>query len=104
MNCWKCRALLETEKISFRAVCDQCGSYLHCCKGCRFHAPGRNNECMIPGTDLIVDREAGNFCEDFLIKQDLQKNEQVDPLSRARKLFGEDIEIPKRSFDDLFGD
>jgi hypothetical protein len=26
---------------------------------------GLANDCKIPGTERIVDREAGNFCEEF---------------------------------------
>ncbi len=67
MNCWKCGSLLpETDrKISFRAFCDQCGFALHCCVNCKNYAPGRPNDCAIPGTEFVSDRMANNFCEEF---------------------------------------
>jgi hypothetical protein len=63
--CWQCGAPLESERIGFRAMCDACSAWLHCCKNCRFYMPGKPNDCAIPGTDLIVDREASNLCEEY---------------------------------------
>ncbi len=66
MLCWKCGVELATErKLSFRAVCEACGTSLHCCKNCQNYTPGKPNDCSIPGTDFISDREANNFCEEF---------------------------------------
>lgn len=89
MNCWKCGNLLQhvDRKIAFRAVCDRCDSYLHCCKNCNHYAPGRSNDCLIPGTDFIAEKEANNFCEDFEILVRLPKSPLI---------------IEKKSFDDLF--
>jgi hypothetical protein len=70
MNCWKCGAKLEESslgKISFRAICEKCHSWLHCCKNCVNYKPGLPNDCYIPGTEFISDREASNFCEEFKI-------------------------------------
>lgn len=89
MNCWKCGALLpDTErKISFRALCDSCGFGLHCCKNCRNYAPGRPNDCAVPGTEYVADREANNFCEEF----SLLGKAPVKPPTNLKK-----------GFDDLF--
>lgn len=67
MHCWTCGALLPDaeRKISFRAVCEKCGAALHCCKNCKNYAPGRPNDCAVPGTDYVPDRAANNFCEEF---------------------------------------
>ena len=89
MNCWKCGALLYNvdRKISFRAICDHCGSSLHCCKNCKHYAPGRPNDCAVPGTEYIPDREANNFCEEF----DLLGKPPTPPPRNSKK-----------AFDDLF--
>lgn len=89
MNCWTCGATLpEAErKISFRAVCDQCGAALHCCKNCRFYAPGRPNDCAVPGTEYVPDRSANNFCDEFSI------------LGKPPSTPSKDL---KNKFDDLF--
>lgn len=90
MNCWKCGASLHhvDRKISFRAICDQCGTSLHCCKNCLNYAPGKPNDCAVPGTEYIPDREANNFCEEF---EFLGKPPPVKPPQGNRK-----------AFDDLF--
>lgn len=72
MKCWKCGKLVSEEpvKIAFRAECPHCGIDLHVCAGCRYYAPGKPNECAVPGTEFIRDREAANFCEEFKVKMD----------------------------------
>lgn len=90
MFCWVCGASLpplEYGKISFRATCDKCGAALHCCKNCKHYKPGLPNDCAVPGTDFISDREANNFCEEFSI---LGKG----PAPKSNQ--------PRKRFDDLF--
>jgi hypothetical protein len=68
MKCWVCGALIEMPlngKISFRATCEKCNADLHCCKNCKFYKVGKPNDCLIPGTEFIADREKNNYCEDF---------------------------------------
>lgn len=91
MLCWSCgHAMPDPQfgKLSFRAVCDKCGMGLHCCLNCKYYAPGRPNDCAVPGTDFIADRAANNFCEEFSIlgKGPVPKDPNV-----------------KKRFDDLFG-
>lgn len=54
-------------KLSFRAVCEKCLAYLHCCKNCRYYKPGLPSDCRVPNTDPIRDREGCNFCEEFAL-------------------------------------
>lgn len=70
MNCWKCQKEIKEmiDKIGFRAECPHCGADLHTCTNCRYYSPGKPNDCLIPGTEWIKDREARNFCEDFAVK------------------------------------
>lgn len=84
-NCWKCGKEIDDlpKKISFRETCPHCTAYLHCCKNCKFFAPGHANQCLIPGTDPVSDRETLNYCEEFQLKtkgQELKKN--PDDISR----------------------
>ena len=68
MNCWKCGVLLKTknlEKMPFRERCEACDIPLHCCKNCAYYKINYPNNCLIPHTEFIRDREAQNFCEDF---------------------------------------
>ncbi len=65
MNCWKCAKPLDIAKIGFRAVCNHCDHDLHVCVNCTYYAPGKPNDCMVPGTDSVRDKERANLCEDF---------------------------------------
>lgn len=106
MKCWKCN--FETEdpplgKLSFRSVCEQCSVWLHCCKNCKNYRPGLPNDCKIPGTELISDREAANFCEEFKLSG-VGRTLFSDPKNAAKKLFKEEGEdsSARRDFDSLF--
>jgi hypothetical protein len=102
MICWKCQKALPDpkEKIGYRAACSLCGADLHTCTGCRYYCIGKPNDCLIPGTDPIRDREKNNFCEEF--KPILPKGETPPPNSNAKKILGEPEK--KKSFKDLFPD
>lgn len=66
MNCWHCgKELPDIKKVGFREQCDFCSAWLHVCKNCCNYKPGLPNDCMVPGTDYIADREKFNFCEEF---------------------------------------
>lgn len=90
MNCWKCGTQLPdpSGKLSFRAECDKCSAWLHCCKNCKNYKPGLPNDCMIPGTDPISDREASNFCEEFQLRG-TGPEKKADPKDVLKRLFGE---------------
>lgn len=71
MKCAYCGSLQEfSGKVPFRASCEVCGRDLHTCKNCKYYSPGKPNDCLVPGTLYISDREAYNFCEDFSPRQD----------------------------------
>lgn len=66
--CWKCGAPLpdfDFGKVSFRASCDHCHADLHVCRNCTHYQPGKPNDCLIPNTDPVSDREKSNLCESF---------------------------------------
>jgi hypothetical protein len=113
MKCWKCgfeQSDPPDKNLPFRATCDKCGAWLHCCKNCQNYKPGLPNDCVIPGTEYIADREAINFCEEFKLRgTGPEKTGSVDEA--ARRLFGDepnqkkdDKEGPKGRFDSLFRD
>lgn len=107
MHCWKCQKKLEdppSPRLPFRATCDHCAAWLHCCVNCRHYKPGLPNDCKIPGTELIADREACNFCEEYLLlhKSNDNSNDSIENVSK--KLFGEEAKPNKKSFNDLFDD
>lgn len=88
--CWKCKKPLPTElqvRIPFRAICEHCHSYLHCCRNCQHYKIGLPNDCEVPDTDPISDREAFNYCESFKL---LGKgpSPKIDPKDVEKRLFG----------------
>lgn len=104
MDCWNCGAALDDPpggKLSFRATCDKCSGWLHCCRNCRNYKPGLPNECMVPGTDYIADRTANNFCDEFQLLGKAP-SAKADPKDVSKKLFGDEGEPPKKGFDSLF--
>jgi hypothetical protein len=63
--CHRCGAEIRLERVGVRDVCDRCRAYLHCCRNCEFYEPGLHNDCREPNTEIVADREAGNFCDAF---------------------------------------
>ena len=53
------------ERVGRRDACLQCGADLHCCRNCRFYAPGHHNDCLENQAERQVDKNAGNFCDYF---------------------------------------
>lgn len=67
--CHSCHQEVNMEtKIGRQDTCPNCYADLHCCLNCRFHDPGRQNECMEPHAGFIRDREGANFCHCFEFK------------------------------------
>ncbi len=101
MKCWKCNKTISDlpVKIGFRASCTHCDADLHVCKNCRYYSIGKPNDCIVPGTDLIADREQSNLCEEFKPKTKFEEGSKTD---RARQIFGEDAVEEKKNFDDFF--
>lgn len=57
---------------------------------------------MIPETEQIADREGGNRCDWFQVREE-KKDLKDDSSDAARRLFGDEEEPPSpTSLDDLF--
>lgn len=108
--CHKCGTRWESEKSqpAFKEVCGKCSAYLHCCRNCRFHVPSAPNQCYIPNTEHVANREGLNYCEEFEFREgardaagnDTQRRKALDAFSG---LFGDASEEDRKpSFDDLF--
>ncbi len=48
-----------------KEFCEGCAAYLHCCRNCRHFAPTLHNQCAIPTTEWVGDKEGANFCDEF---------------------------------------
>jgi hypothetical protein len=111
MICWKCQAEFEDfeGRVPFRSSCESCASWLHVCVNCKHYKIGLPNDCAIPDTVRVNDREKYNFCEDFSLKAPSPK-EESDISKVAKQLFGNDGEEEnkknsgKDGFNSLFAD
>jgi hypothetical protein len=63
--CHRCGTEVQRERVGVREVCGGCGGYLHSCLTCELYAPGAHNDCREPLSEIVADKEAGNFCEYF---------------------------------------
>jgi len=103
VHCPQCKSPQEYDgqRVSFRATCSVCSSDLHVCVNCKYHNPPKPNECDIPNTEPISDREKYNFCEEFSPKSE---SECSPPSSdSAFRLLGK-RPPSSPSFKDLFKD
>ncbi len=111
MQCWKCYDTLDDmpPKLPFRAVCDHCHSWQHVCKNCKYHKQGLPNDCFIPDTLSIADKEKCNFCEEFVIKEAGEQENGPSIEDISKRLFQDDGGSPQtqkeeNAFDALFDD
>ncbi len=84
--CWKCHQKSDSP-INFKSLCQACGSYLHTCVGCQFYQIGKPNDCQIPNTEPIRDREHFNYCEDFKSVSEVSKKDKPSVEDIAKRLF-----------------
>ncbi len=92
-NCWKCGTRWEGDAQPGRGeTCTQCGWDTRSCANCKHHDTRYHNECKIPGTDTIRERERSNFCEEFELKSKEGTSAQQQTSAEAKKkldrLFG----------------
>lgn len=90
-KCWKCGQELSDmpKKVPFRFICPSCMSYQHCCQNCQNYQVGLPNDCKIPGTDFVSDRQGVNFCEEFNLLGDFSSKPKIDPKDVLKRLFGD---------------
>jgi hypothetical protein len=94
--CYQCGAAwaLRTQP-GFRATCDECGMFWHCCRNCRFYDTAQPNDCRVPNVEPVPDKQNANFCEEFML---------ADRQSGVADATDDDDGEARRRFDALFGD
>jgi len=94
--CYKCGAAWVSEhRFPGRAeTCERCGYDLRCCLNCRFYDSPSPNQCKSPTTELVLDKEKGNFCDEFEFAEDKGPEKQDGTRETSRDkwkdLFGGD--------------
>lgn len=87
-NCWKCGSQWESDSQPGRGdACPRCDLDFHSCRNCRHHDPRYHNECRVPDTEFIRDREKANFCDQFEIAAKAPGGAGGKDLEEARKRF-----------------
>jgi len=65
-SCHACGAEIPAvERVGRRETCARCGAELHCCRNCRFYAPGMHNDCAENQAERVVEKTRSNFCDYF---------------------------------------
>ena len=75
-----------TGRVMRKDVCANCGRDLHCCLQCRFHDPGRHNQCREPKSDMVRDRDKVNTCDYFEFAGGEQKGGESEKDRARRRL------------------
>lgn len=106
LECWNCGADLADipRPISRHANCPGCYEVLHCCRMCRWYAPGRPGDCDHDRADPPVEKENANFCDYFVPTNAYMKDEgerKAAARSRFADLFGEDSQEAQDDISDL---
>lgn len=116
--CHKCGAewVSEQKRPHFKAYCEGCSAYLHCCKNCKYHDLSAPNQCYIPNTETVADRSKMNYCDEFEFREGGGPSAGGDKASAARAqldtLLGGDggasstpqaADEARDAFDGLFG-
>lgn len=97
--CWSCGKPTGYKITVGRGdQCDNCGSDLRVCRGCRHFAPGKRWQCKENIERPEVDKERANFCDFFQIRTAMKRPGGVEVKTRDEK------ESRKQTFDDLFKD
>jgi len=92
-SCAKCGTSIESGvPIGRSSTCPSCNAYLHSCVNCRFHSPGRHNDCAEPQAELVRDKRSANFCDYFVMREAGGDRDGTDTRKSARD-----------AFDSLFG-
>lgn len=77
---WDTR-ILRTE------TCPWCRSDLHVCLNCKYHETSRNNECAIPNTERVRERDRANHCNEFVFRSG-KLQEDSSKMTTMNKLNG----------------
>jgi len=87
--CWSCGQRLNAGDYQREGECPQCRKQTHVCRNCRFHEPGRPNDCQEPIAEHVRDKDRANFCDYF------------EPSPNSHNPAG-DADALKRSAENLF--
>ncbi len=93
--CHKCGAAWVSEQrfAGRTETCAKCGYDLRCCLNCKLYDPRAPNQCASPTTELVLDKEKSNFCDEFDFAEDRKSMDNEPARDKS-----------KQAWDNLFGD
>jgi hypothetical protein len=95
--CHACGAeIAEPRSVYRNTTCSRCGKDLHSCRNCRFYSPGAHYDCAETVDEEVTDKERGNFCSFFALK------DRAGP-GKAGGPSGSGASEARRKLDELFG-
>jgi len=84
--CYKCHTGWKGDtQPGRRDTCDKCGADLHLCLNCRFYNTHKSNDCEANDAEPIVDKEKGNFCEEFQFADRTLPEQGADTTDKTKK-------------------
>jgi predicted RNA-binding Zn-ribbon protein involved in translation (DUF1610 family) len=89
-KCWNCGAELGPGEYGRETNCLGCGKPTRICKNCRWHAPGRPNDCEEPVAEPVADKTRANYCEFF------------EPTANVGSVSGDSADAMRQAAEDLF--
>ncbi len=86
--CHKCGRAWEGRRVEFKALCEGCGGWLHCCLNCTHYDPGCHHECRANATtEYCSDKEKFNVCEEFEFRSGPREGEKKRSRADVEKMF-----------------
>ena len=118
--CYKCGVEIVFEvkvgtKVGRQDACENCGTYLHVCKNCKFYDESLSIWCTEPMARFVRDPEEANFCHFYTFADRVKPDAKAalearmklnrafgggdvdtrDPLEKAKAAFGSDEHAPR---------
>jgi len=67
--CYHCAAVIPSSNQGRQDTCENCGRDTRVCKNCKHYDRNYNNECREEQAARQVEKEKGNFCEWFQVRE-----------------------------------
>ena len=67
LSCHQCGLKAGKGRVEFRALCEGCSGFLHCCMNCRHYDQKSHHECRSwASVEYVKEKDGINFCEEFV--------------------------------------
>ena len=87
-QCHFCKNELEIDTKVFRtSICPHCGKDLKICLNCQFYRPGAQWDCAETIDEPVRDKDRGNFCAYYVLKEVNDKSGGTSQGQKTRDLF-----------------